>query len=62
MAVSPFQNFTTEGNDFFAEGLMQELAATLAGAAGLKVTSKSSRAATATLEGSIRKSGVRAFG
>jgi serine/threonine protein kinase len=59
VAVSPFQNFTTEGNDFFSEGLMQELAAALAGAPGLKVTSKTSRAATAVLEGSIRKSGPR---
>ena len=59
VAVSPFQNFTTEGNDFFAEGLNPELAAALAGASGLKVTSKSSRSATATLEGSIRKSGPR---
>ena len=59
VAVNAFQNFTTEGNDFFAEGLMQELAAALAGAPGLKVTSKSSRSATALLEGSIRKSGPR---
>ncbi|HYP06893.1 MAG TPA: serine/threonine-protein kinase, partial [Bryobacteraceae bacterium] len=59
VAVTAFQNFTTEANDFFAEGLMQELAAALAGAPGLKVTSKSSRTATAMLEGSIRKSGMR---
>jgi serine/threonine-protein kinase len=59
IAVSSFQNFTTEANDFFAEGLMQELAAALSDARGLKVTSKSSRSATATLEGSIRKSGLR---
>jgi serine/threonine protein kinase len=59
VAVSPFQNFTTEANDFFSEGLMQELAAALTVAPGLKVTSKSSRSATATLEGSIRKSGPR---
>jgi serine/threonine protein kinase len=44
IAVVPFQNFTTEGNDFFAEGLMQELAAAFAGAPGLRVVSKSCRA------------------
>ena len=30
VAVTPFQNFTTEANDFFAQGLMQELAAAFA--------------------------------
>jgi TolB-like protein/tRNA A-37 threonylcarbamoyl transferase component Bud32 len=59
IAVVPFQNFTTEGNDFFAEGLMQELAAAFAGAPGLRVVSKSARNATAVLEGSIRKAGDR---
>jgi serine/threonine protein kinase len=59
LAVSPFQNFTSEGNDFFAEGLMQELAAALASAPGLRVTSKASRSVTAMLQGSIRKSGPR---
>jgi TolB-like protein/tRNA A-37 threonylcarbamoyl transferase component Bud32 len=59
LAVSAFQNFTTEANDFFAQGLMEELAAALATAPGLRVTSKASRAATAMLEGSIRKSGPR---
>ena len=59
VAVTPFQNFTTEANDFFAQGLMQELAAAFASTAGLKVTSKSARNATAVLEGSVRKSGAR---
>lgn len=59
IAVTPFQNFTTEPNDFFAAGLMQELAAALAAASGLRVTSKSSRNADGILEGSIRKSGSR---
>ena len=59
LAVAAFQNFTTEANDFFAEGLMQELAAALASAPGLRVTSKASRSATAMLEGSIRKAGPR---
>ena len=59
VAVTPFQNFTTEANDFFAQGLMQELAAAFASTAGLKVTSKSARNATAVLEGSVRKSGPR---
>ena len=38
---------------------MQELAAAFASTAGLKVTSKSARNATAVLEGSVRKSGPR---
>lgn len=59
VAVTPFQNFTTEANDFFAQGLMQELAAAFASTAGLKVTSKSARTAAAVLEGSVRKSGPR---
>jgi TolB-like protein/tRNA A-37 threonylcarbamoyl transferase component Bud32 len=59
IAVVPFQNFTTESNDFFAEGLMQELAAAFAAAPGLRIVSKSARNATAVLEGSIRKSGAR---
>ena len=59
VAVTPFQNFTTEANDFFAQGLMQELAAAFASTAGLKVTSKSARNATAVLEGSVRTSGAR---
>lgn len=59
IAVTPFQNFTTEANDFFAQGLMQELAAAFVSTPGLKVTSKSARNATAVLEGSIRKSGQR---
>jgi serine/threonine protein kinase len=59
VAVVPFQNFTTEANDFFAEGLMQELAAAFAAAPGLAVVSKSARNATAVLEGSIRRSGSR---
>ena len=59
VSVVPFQNFTTEANDFFAAGLMQELAAALAAAPGLRVTSKSGRHADGILEGSIRKSGSR---
>jgi serine/threonine protein kinase/tetratricopeptide (TPR) repeat protein len=59
VAVTPFQNFTTEANDFFAAGLMQELVAALAAAPGLRVTSKSARTADGILEGSIRKSGSR---
>jgi len=59
VSVTPFQNFTTEPNDFFAAGLMQELAAALAATPGLRVTSKSARNADGILEGSIRKSGSR---
>lgn len=59
LAVTPFQNFTTDEHDFFAQGLMQELAAAFATAPGIRVTSKASKSATAMLEGSIRKSGPR---
>jgi len=59
VAVTPFQDFTTEGNDFFAQGLMQEIAAAFAVSPGLRVVSKTARNATAVLEGSVRKSGGR---
>ena len=59
IAVVPFQNFTTEAKGFFAEGLMQELAAAFAAAPGLRVVSKTARNATAVLEGSVRTSDGR---
>ena len=59
LAVTPFQNFATEANDFFAEGLMQELATAFTAASGLRVISKTSRNASAVLEGSVRRSGRR---
>ena len=60
VAVTPFQDFTTEGNDFFAQGLMQEIAAAFAVSPGLRVVPKTARNATsAVLEGSVRKSGGR---
>ncbi len=59
IAVVPFQNFSTEAKDFFAEGLMQELAAAFASAPGLRIVSKRARNATAVLEGSVRTSDGR---
>ena len=59
IAIVPFQNYTLDANDFFAEGLMQELSAAFAKAPELRITSKGARAASAVLEGSIRKSGPR---